>query len=232
MKTKKTIIYGVIILIVIFLTAILIGSKIDLKINFIPKSFIQHFIMILLSGIAIWIMNKELNFYIALPRLRKLIKPFCIGVLITFIVNIPMNIIAVLVNGKVTAHPFLTQNSALQTFLFVFILASIAEEILFRGFFQNSLKSLGKKGITIFKHRFSFPVLISAIAFGLAHLVLISTGVDYLFLIRIVLFTFILGIAAGYYQEKYENNTSYAIIVHMGGNLLGILSALLMNMQP
>jgi hypothetical protein len=41
-----------------------------------------------------------------------------------------------------------------------------------------------------------------------------------------------LGIAAGYYQEKYDNNTSYAIIVHMGGNLFGVLSAFLMNIQP
>jgi membrane protease YdiL (CAAX protease family) len=55
--------------------------------------------------------------------------------------------------------------------------------------------------------------------------------VDYLFLIRIVLFTFVLGLAAGYYQEKYENNTLYAIIVHMGGNFPGVLSALLMNIQ-
>ena len=231
MKTKKTIIYGVIILIVIFFTAILIGRKIDLKSNFIPNSVIEHLIMILLSGIAIWVMNKDLNFYIALPKLKKIIKPFFIGMLIMFIVNIPMNIITMLVNGKTTAHPFLTQHSALQTFLFVFILASIAEEILFRGFFLNSLKSLRNKGITILKHRFSYPVIISAIAFGAAHLVLISAGVDYLFLIRIVLFTFILGSASGYYQEKYENNTSYAIIVHMGGNLLGIFSSFFMHMQ-
>jgi hypothetical protein len=84
----------------------------------------------------------------------------------------------------------------------------------------------------IFKCRLSLPVIISAVAFGLVHLILISTGVNYLFLIRVVLFTFILGLAAGYYQEKYENNTSYAIIVHMGGNLFGILGALLMNIQP
>jgi membrane protease YdiL (CAAX protease family) len=158
-------------------------------------------------------------------------KPFFIGALLTLVVNIPMNFIAMLVNGKVTPHPFLTGNSALQTFLFLFIFASIAEEMLFRGFFQNSLKSLNKRGITILKCRFSLPVIISAIAFCLAHLTLISAGVDYLFLIRIVIFTFILGVTAGYYQEKYENNTSYAIIVHMGGNLFGVLSAFLFNMQ-
>ena len=231
MKSKKSIIYGVIILTAIFLAAISIGSKVDLKSNFIPISFIQHLVMLILSGIAIWIMNKELNFYIVLPKLRKLIKPFFVGVLIMFIVNIPMNIITMLVNGKVTAHPLLAQNSALQTFLFIFILASIAEEVLFRGFFQNSLKSLGNRGVTVLKHRFSLPVILSAIAFGLVHLIVISLGVDYLFLIRIVLFTLVLGLAAGYYQEKYENNTLYAIIVHMGGNFLGVLSALLMNIQ-
>ena len=231
MNNKKKIIYGFIITFVIFLSTILICRQIHFKSNFIPNSFFEHLIMLLLSGVAIWIMNKELNFCIALPNFKKLIKPFFIVVLITFLVNIPMNIITVLMNGKVTTHPFLTNHSALQIFLFVFLFASITEEILFRGFFQNSLKSLNKRGITILKCRFSFPVIISAIMFGLAHLTLITAGVDYLFLIRIVLFTSILGIAAGYYQEKYENNTSYAIIVHMGGNLFGILSAFLLNIQ-
>jgi len=36
-----------------------------------------------------------------------------------------------------------------------------------------------------------------------------------------------LGLAAGYYQEKQENNTFFAIIVHAGGNLLGVLGALI-----
>lgn len=38
----------------------------------------------------------------------------------------------------------------------------------------------------------------------------------------------LLGIVAGYYQEKYENNF-YAIIVHMAGNLMGVIGAIMMK---
>ena len=218
-------------MIVIFIISKWISSNVDFGIDFIPNSCFTQVLMLLLSGIAIWAMNKNLNFCIALPKFKKSIKPFLIGVLITFVVNILMNIITVSVGGKVTAHPLLLKMNVLQNFLFVFLLASIAEELLFRGFFQNSLKSLRNRGMTILKCRFSLPVIISALAFSLAHLGLISAGVDYLFLIRIVIFTFIIGITAGYYQEKNENNTSYAIIVHMGGNLFGVLSAFLLSIQ-
>jgi membrane protease YdiL (CAAX protease family) len=36
----------------------------------------------------------------------------------------------------------------------------------------------------------------------------------------------VLGLIAGYYQEKYDNN-AYAIIVHMSGNLMGLIGALI-----
>lgn len=93
----------------------------------------------------------------------------------------------------------------------------------------NLLKPLNTKGITVFKRKISLPVILSAIAFGLAHLILIKYGVGVLFLIKIVLFTTSLGIVAGYYQEKYDNN-AYAIIVHMGGNLFGVVGAILMSL--
>jgi membrane protease YdiL (CAAX protease family) len=68
------------------------------------------------------------------------------------------------------------------------------------------------------------PVIISAIAFGAAHLVLLATDASAFFLVRIVLFTTCLGLVAGYYQEKY-NNHFYAIIVHMSGNFLAVIAS-------
>jgi membrane protease YdiL (CAAX protease family) len=50
--------------------------------------------------------------------------------------------------------------------------------------------------------------------------------VDSLFVIRIVLFATCLGIIAGYYQEKYDNN-AYAIAVHMSGNSIAVLGTFL-----
>ena len=230
MSKRKQIIYGFIITIMIFLIANIAGAKIHLNGAFLPNLFMNYTTMLLLSIVVIALMNKNSNFRISIPKLGKTFKPFFVGVIITVVVNILMTIVVKLVGGEMMSHPLSSKMNVLQLFLFVFILASVAEEILFRGFLQNSLNSLSKNGITIFKCKFSLPVVISAIAFGLAHLVLISSGVNPLFLVRIVLFTTILGIAAGYYQEKY-NNTSYAILVHMGGNLPAILGALMMNIQ-
>jgi membrane protease YdiL (CAAX protease family) len=116
----------------------------------------------------------------------------------------------------------------MQVFLFVFISASVAEEMLFRGFLMNFLKPLETQGVSIFKIKLSVPVIVSAIAFGMAHLVLLSTEVSVLFVIRIVIFTTCLGLIAGYYHEKY-NNHAYAILVHMSGNLLAVLGAFVMH---
>lgn len=55
------------------------------------------------------------------------------------------------------------------------------------------------------------------------------SGANIFFVVRTLIFTFVLGLIAGYYQEKYENN-AYAIIVHMGGNFMGLLSALITNL--
>ena len=49
------------------------------------------------------------------------------------------------------------------------------------------------------------------------------SGVGTLFIIRILIFTFALGLVAGYYQEKHDNHI-FAIFVHMAGNLMGLVS--------
>ena len=114
----------------------------------------------------------------------------------------------------------------LQVFLFICILASVAEEVLFRGFLQNILKPLQAGEIKFCKRYISVPVMIAALAFSLAHLILIASGAGAYFIFRTLAFTFVLGLIAGYYQEKYDNN-AYAILVHMSGNLLGLITALL-----
>ena len=124
---------------------------------------------------------------------------------------------------EVEAHPSMLTMQPLQVFLFIFIYASIAEEFLFRGFLLNLLKPLSKYKVTIF----SIPVIVSALAFGLGHLILMTFDVGWLFILRILVFTTALGLVAGYYQEKY-NNTAYAIAVHMAGNTLGVVSSILM----
>jgi membrane protease YdiL (CAAX protease family) len=229
MKTNERIIYGIIITIVVFVIATFSGSKLHLNIEFVPHSFVTHTLMLILSIGLIYGLKKYVNYKITLPQFKKTLKPILFGLLATIIVNISMTVITKILGGKVEAHAALAKMTPLQIFIFVFIYASIAEEILFRGFLMNILKPLKEKGIKIFKRNISIPVLISAVAFGLGHLILITTGASGLFLLRIVVFTTILGLIAGYYQEKYDNN-AFAIIVHMAGNLMGVIGALLMNL--
>jgi membrane protease YdiL (CAAX protease family) len=226
MKNNKRIIYGIIITVVIFVIATFGGSKLPLKIELFPSSFITHTLMLLMSIAVINIFKKNVNYKISLPKFKKILRPILFGLLAPILVNISMGILIKISGGESEAHPLLTKMTSLQVFVFVFIYASIAEEILFRGFLLNILKPLKAKGISILKRKISVPVIISAFTFGLGHLILITTGVGGLFLMRVVIFTTILGLIAGYYQEKYDNN-AYAIIVHMSGNLLAIIGSLL-----
>ncbi len=230
MKNNERIIYGLIITIIVFAIATFTGSKLHLGIDFFPNSFVTHSLMLILSVVAIYSFKKEVNYKISMPKFKKILKPVLFGLLTAIIINILMTIITKLLGGEVEAHPALLKMTPLQIFVFVFIYASIAEEILFRGFLMNILEPLKTKGINIMKRKISLPVIISAFAFGLGHLILITTGVGGLFLLRIVVFTTILGLIAGYYQEKYDNN-AFAIIVHMSGNSIGVIGALLMNLN-
>lgn len=228
MQNKERIAYGVAITVAVFVISTLVGSKLQINVDFIPHSFVQHTLMLVLSIGLIYGLRKIVDYKIALPQFKKTIKPILYGLLATIAVNISMAAITKLPSGKVEVHGALNAMSPLQVFVFIFIFASIAEELLFRGFLMNMLKPITTKGLVIFKRNISIPVIISAVAFGLGHLILITTGAGWLFLLRVVVFTTVLGLIAGYYQEKYDNN-AYAIIVHMSGNLMSVIGALLMN---
>ena len=230
MKNNERIIYGLIIAIVVFTISTFTGRYLHLDIDFLPNSFVTHTLMLLISIIVIYSLKKIVDYKISLPEFKKILKPTLFGLIATIIVNVSVTIITKLLGGQIEAHPLIMKMSPLQIFIFVFIYASIAEEILFRGFLLNILKPLKIKGISILKRKISIPVIISAFAFGLGHLILITTGVGALFLLKIVIFSTTLGLIAGYYQEKYDNN-AFAIIVHMSGNLMGVIGALLMSLN-
>ena len=226
MKNSERIVYGIAITVAIYLSTIFIGRLIHFNNAFIASSFATHTIMLLLSIFGIIAMRRNFTYHLSLPKFKFIFKPIIYAIITTIVVNILMTIITKAAGGKIESHPLLVQLTPLQVFIFVFIYASIAEELLFRGFLLNLLEPLRETGITILKIRLSLPIIISALMFGLAHLCLIMTGVQFFFLLRIVIFTMSLGLIAGYYQEKYNNN-AYAIIVHMSGNLLALLGAII-----
>jgi membrane protease YdiL (CAAX protease family) len=161
-----------------------------------------------------------------MPGFKQIFRPMRDGLLVAIVVNIPLGILFFILGAKAEKHPAIDGLSALQYLIFIVILASVAEEHLFRGFLQNCLKPLSDKGFKLFRLHISFPVMISATAFSLAHLILLSSGVSGYFMTRILVFTFILGLIAGYYQERHDN-IAYAILVHAAANLLGLISILL-----
>ncbi|PID27113.1 MAG: hypothetical protein CR982_06590, partial [Candidatus Cloacimonadota bacterium] len=223
-------IYGLLITIAIFVVSTFVGSRLNFDIEFIPHSFVTHSLMLILSIIMISLLRKHVNYRISIPQFKKILKPIIFGILATIVVNIFMTIITTMLGREIETHYALKEMSPLQVFLFVFIYASIAEEILFRGFLMNILKPLNSKGVKILKRNISVPVIISGSLFGLAHLILLTTGAGGFFLFRIVIFTTVLGVIAGYYQEKYNNNI-FSIIVHMSGNLMSVIGAFLMSAE-
>ena len=225
MKTTK-IVGGLILTITVFAIAVILGPKINLNSDFIAGSFMTHTIMLALSVGLIIALRKQVNFRIAVPQFKQTLKPLLFGFLTAVVVNITLGIITVIISGSAEKHPGVANASLLQFLVFDIILAPVAEESLFRGFLQNYLRPLGDKGFTLLRRRISLPVLISALAFSLAHLILVVSGVGVLFMVRILVFTFVLGLFAGYYQEKY-NNHIFAILVHMAGNMMGLISAII-----
>ena len=232
MKKNKLIIIGIIITILIDYLASTYGSLIDLKIDFFPRrSFGLHTIMLLLSILAIYLFKKYVDYRIELPKFKTLLKPIGFGLLVsllsTMLMGIAMNIAGV--ESQDIKMP--TSNlSILQIIIFVFLYSSIAEEMLFRGFLLNILKPIREKGISLFNRKVSLGVIISAIMFGLIHIIPFNSDNNMIFTIGMFISPTILGIFAGYYQEKFDNN-AYAIIVHMSGNLMGIIGTIVMTLN-
>ena len=119
--------------------------------------------------------------------------------------------------------------SFLQTVVFVWLYASICEEVFVRGLIQSSLSPLTQYGFTVFERRISLPVLISALLFGLVHLVQSAMGAGSYQVLVIVFFAFALGMVAGYQRERTESLVP-AIMVHMFANVGGSLASYLIGL--
>ncbi len=233
MKNNKILIPGIIITIVILYIASSYNHFIDLNIDFIPNSFEKHTVIFFLSIIAIYLLKKYVKYSISIPKFKTLLKPIGLGLLVSILSAMIMSITLVISSENnspeiqiPTAHLSITQ-----IIIFVFIYSSISEELLFRGFLLNILKPLKDKGISIFKRKISVAVIISALMFGLYHIIPFNADDTMIYITGMVIAPFLLAIIAGYYQEKYDNNV-YAIIVHMAGNVVGIIGTIVMNMTP
>ncbi len=230
MKNSKLIIYGILITVAIFGISNFVGKVFPLNHPFLPYTFLSHSVMLILSILAILVVRNRIGFRLRIPSFKSIWKPILFALLATIVINISMTILSQPVGGGAEQHPAFNVMNPWQILIFVFFYASLAEEMLFRGFLLNTLKPIQHIGIRIFKRKLSLSVMVSAIAFGLAHLILLYFNVSGLFVMRVVVFTLVLGLIAGYYQEKHEN-LAYAIIVHMAGNALGVVGAFLSTLN-
>lgn len=229
-KPLMLLVSGIILTALVYFVSIFMGHHWHLNSAVVEDSVLNHGTMLILSILLIIIFKKQVKYRIAAPKLDQILKPILFGILCAIVINVIMNIISAIVTGSVQTHPLMEHTTVLKNFLSVFVLASIAEEFLFRGFFQNYLNPLGTWGFKVFKRRISLPVLLSALAFSAAHLILLASGVGTMFIVRVLVFTFVLGLIAGYYQEKHDNHI-FAILVHMAGNLMGLVSVILMTLS-
>jgi membrane protease YdiL (CAAX protease family) len=179
--------------------------------------------ILILSILLIFFFSKSriIEFKIARIEIKQLVQPIIITVLLLTI----REVIPVVKGSE--SHPAAVSMSILQQVIFIVVLASLSEELLFRGFLQNMLNPIKRYGINIYNLKLSLPVIISGILFGLMHFALMGTGASFNYVFQVVIFATLLGMIAGFYQEKH-NNFSFAFIVHMTANLVGLIFSLVL----
>jgi membrane protease YdiL (CAAX protease family) len=150
---------------------------------------------------------------------------FIIGIATMLITGIAVTALNSIFPIKGGEH-FASEYSIWETILYVWLLASISEEVLTRGLIQGFLMPLKEYGFKVIRRFISLPVLISALFFGAIHLMLLTTGMNPYMVGAVVVSCFVLGILAGYVRER-SRSTIPAIIVHLvfniGGTVIGLL---------
>ena len=153
-----------------------------------------------------------------------LVKIVLMSVFIGFI----SSLISTLFFDETKVHPT-ADFSLIEKILYIWVWASICEEVLTRGLIQSFLSPLKQIGITVFNSFISLPVIVGAMFFGAMHFMLLTTGLDIFSVLNIVFFGIILGLLAGYYKEK-TNSLIPAIIIHfcfnVGGSFFSLIGIL------
>jgi len=189
----------------------------------IPEGVGSQFGILIISILLIFLFSRKqiIKFNISKLKIRQLIYPIGLTVLLSILIYL----FSMIVGNE--NHPSATSMSVLQQLIFIVFFASLSEELLFRGFLQNMLEPIRSCGINISNIRLSLPVIISGVLFGIMHFALVSTGASFSLVIQIVVSAMLLGMIAGFFQEKH-NNFTFAFIVHMTANLSGLIISIVL----
>jgi membrane protease YdiL (CAAX protease family) len=184
--------------------------------SFFPPSFVTHSVMLALSVAAMWLISKgRLDLYGLTKGAYEFSPRILLWVLPTAVLSLASTIASP--GGQGTGGPFELTKS--QIVVFVWIYASISEELLTRGLLQTLLGGNARVGAGA-PRKLSMPVIVSALFFGAMHLVLVkSMGLAAVPVILLVVF---LGLVAARYRER-TGSLLPAIIVHALFNIGGML---------
>ena len=184
--------------------------------GFLPTSFVTHTVMLVLSVAAMWLLSKgQLGLYGITRGTYKFNPRIVMWVLPTVVLSIASTIASP--GGQGTGGPF--EFTKTQIVVFIWIYASISEELLTRGLLQTLLGGNARVGAGA-PRKLSMPVIVSALFFGAMHLVLIkSIGPAAVLVILLAVF---LGFVAAHYRER-TGSLLPAIIVHVLFNIGGTL---------
>lgn len=215
-------------LLVLFVSSMIMqigGIQTLMQSKFWLGGFINHALMLIISLALILTLNKgRLSTYgFRITENFRLKQTIIVG----FIAGL-------FITGLASMLPIDTPESwerfsFLQLVIFIWIWASVCEEVLTRGLIQGYLSSLSQYGPSLFKLRISLPVFISALFFGFMHLGLLMTGLDGFSVVMIASSAFLLGLVAGHYREKTESIIP-AIIIHMLFNISGSITGLIKSL--
>lgn len=184
---------------------------------------LNHSLMLVFSILLILVINKGklkgygFNWNINFPILKVIIISILLGFLPSLII----------MGSNFQEKDFPGSDfNWLQKIIYIWLWASICEEVFTRGLIQGFLFPVKNIGINFLNRFISLPVMVGAVFFGLMHFMLLTLGISFFIVITIVIFGIVLGIIAGYYREK-TNSLVPAIIVHMcfniGGSILEIV---------
>jgi membrane protease YdiL (CAAX protease family) len=184
--------------------------------SFFPPSFVTHSVMLALSVAAMWLLSKgRLERYGLAKGTYKFNPRILMWVLPTAVLSIASAVASPA--GQGTGGPI--ELTKLQCVVFVWVYASISEELLTRGLLQTLLSG-NSRGAAPAPRRLSMPVLVSGLFFGSMHIGLVkSMGPA---AVPVILLAVFLGLIAARYRER-TGSLLPAIIVHALFNIGGML---------
>ena len=218
-KNIKVHIISLLILFFILISSSIINEVIVSNFQFLPSGFFTQFSFILFSLVLIKFYNFEIKYFLSIPQFFKIL-PFIFILIfgILFILDVIMP----------NSNSESILNIPIKELVAILLINCFGEEFLFRGFLQNYYSDFKKYQFDLFKTKISYPVFISGLLFGLMHFAIISTGVDFISALKIVISATCVGLFSGYYYEKY--NTLFApIIIHFTCNLSSMFYSLAMS---